>query len=111
MKHDRAFPPHSAVLAGCYNHFEIVLIWCSQLCLLELRQDILLAVLLGVFGICCSQAWLLLVWSHISRDSAQEGLRRCDGSESLTESGGRMVPGKSTGKSITCTAAHCVCCL
>lgn len=26
-KHDKAFPPHSAILAGSYNHYEIVLIW------------------------------------------------------------------------------------
>lgn len=78
---------------------------------LELRQDILLAVLLGVFGICSGQAWLLLAWSHISRHSAQKGLRCCDGSEYLTESWGRMVHRKSTGKSIISVTVYCGCCL
>lgn len=63
-KHDRAFPPHSAILAGCYNHLEIALIWLCYVS--ELRQEILLGVLLGVFGIVCSPVWLLLAWSHHS---------------------------------------------
>lgn len=51
----------------------------------------MLAVLLGVFGICCGQVWLLLAWSHISRDLAQKELQYCDGSDSPTESVGRIV--------------------
>lgn len=108
-KDDRAFPPHSTILAGCYNHLEVVLIWLSQLRLLELRQDIVLAVLLDVLGICCSQVWLLLAWSHISRGLVQKGLQYCDGSDSLTESAGRIVDRQITGKSI-CITVYCECC-